>query len=326
MESIVETNNLTRSFSRGRVKALQQVSLKVEPGKIFGLLGPNGAGKTTFIKILLGLQRPTDGSAKLFGIPVGNPAARKKAGYLPENHRFPEFLTGAAVLDYCGRLSGMTSKSERQQRAELLLKRVKMWDWRDVRIKKYSKGMLQRMGIAQALLHDPELVFLDEPTDGVDPIGRREIRDLLLELKQDGKTVFINSHLLSEVEMFCDEVAILHHGKLLRQGSVQELTTSEQRFRIHAEVKNDELMKKIRDRASTAEVQNSHIDVAVPSAESLNKIIDLLRQHGALIQAIVPQRQSLEDSFIQTIQTSGTADLDTILGAEHQSEGEVKTR
>ena len=259
MQAIIATQNLTRHFNRGRVTALQNVSLSVPPGKIFGLLGPNGAGKTTFIKILLGLQRADNGEAKLFGIPVSSPAARAQVGYLPENHRFPEFLTGGALLDYCGRLSGMRDPAARRQRAEILLKRVNMWDWRDTRTKKYSKGMVQRLGLAQALLHDPQLVILDEPTDGVDPIGRKDIRDLLLELKHQGKTVFLNSHLLSEVEMICDEVAILHKGKLLRQGTVQELTTSDRRYRLHVSVEDQDLLRQIRARAAFAEAQNGRI-------------------------------------------------------------------
>ena len=325
MPPIIATQNLTRHFNRGRVKALQNVSLTVAPGKIFGLLGPNGAGKTTFIKILLGLQRADSGNATMFGISVANPEARTRVGYLPENHRFPEFLSSAALLDYCGRLSGMTSKSERLKRAEVLLKRVKMWDWRDTRTKKYSKGMLQRLGIAQALLHDPELIILDEPTDGVDPIGRKEIRDLLVELKAQGKTVFINSHLLSEVEMICDEVAILNKGMLLRQGTVQELTISDQRYRLQASVKDAELMQQIRARASFAEANNGHLDLVVSGPEPLNEIIDLLRQHRTLIQAIIPHRQTLEESFFQTIQGTETTDFNMVFSAAEAKNSEGKS-
>lgn len=322
MSEIILTQNLTRHFSRGRVKALQGVSVRVEAGKIFGLLGPNGAGKTTFIKILLGLQRPDSGTATLFGIPASDPAARKHVGYLPENHRFPEFLTGAALLDYCGRLSGMRDQQQRLQRAEILLKRVKMWDWRTTRTKKYSKGMVQRLGLAQALLHDPQLIFLDEPTDGVDPIGRKEIRDLLLELKQEGKTIFINSHLLSEVEMICDEVAIMNKGQVLRQGTVHELTTSDKRYRMHAHIDSAELLQQIRSRVAAAEAQNGHLDVVVASVQALNEVIDLLRQHQVLIQAVMPHKQTLEDSFFQTIQGAGASDLNTLFGAE---KAEVKS-
>lgn len=325
MSLIIATQHLSRSFNRGRVKALQNVSVRVESGKIFGLLGPNGAGKTTFIKILLGLQRPDSGEASLFAIPVSNPASRARVGYLPENHRFPEFLSGAALLDYCGRLSGMASKAARQQRAEVLLKRVKMWEWRHTRTKKYSKGMLQRLGIAQALLHDPDLIILDEPTDGVDPIGRREIRDLLLELKAQGKTIFINSHLLSEVEMICDEVAILHQGLLLRQGTVQELTTSNQRYRVHAAVKDADLLQQIRAKAALVRASNGHLELVVSGPEPLNEIIDLLRRHHTLIEAIIPHRLSLEESFFQTIQGASLNDFNTVFAADTAPAQEKKS-
>ena len=325
MSYIIESQNLTRHFNWNRVKALQDVSLKIEPGKIFGLLGPNGAGKTTFIKILLGLLRPTSGSATLFGIPVQNHTARTKVGYLPENHRFPEFLTGAALMDYCGRLSGMASQAEREQRAEKLLKQVKMWEWRETRTKKYSKGMIQRLGIAQALLHDPELVFLDEPTDGVDPIGRKEFRDLVVRLKDEGKTIFINSHLLSEVEMVCDEVAILNKGKLLRQGTVKEFTASDRNYRIHASIENQVLLQQIREKAASAKSQNGHLDVVVADTEKLNQIIDVLRQNNTLIQAIVPHRRTLEESFMQTISDDGMADFNTMLQDPADQKSEVHT-
>jgi ABC-2 type transport system ATP-binding protein len=313
MSFVIATQNISRQFNRGRVKALQDISINVKPGLIFGLLGPNGAGKTTFIKILLAILRPNSGDAKLFDIPVSSPRAREKVGYLPENHRFPEFLSGSAVLDFAGRLSGMKDETERKTRAEILLNRVKMWEWRDTKIKKYSKGMLQRLGLAQAMLHDPELIFLDEPTDGVDPIGRKEIRDLLIELKKEGKTIFLNSHLLSEVEMICDEVAILHKGKLLRQSTVRELTTSDRRYQIHTVLENEELLQKIREKSNSANVSNGYINVVVSDTEQLNDIIDLLRGENHLIQAIMPHRQSLEESFVQTIEGAGTTDFNELL-------------
>ena len=312
MDYILSAENLTRTFSRGKIRALQDVTLKIEPGKVFGLLGPNGAGKTTFVKILLNLMRPSSGSARLFDLPVNNPQARARIGYLPENHRFPEFLTGAALLDYCGRLCKL-DQAKRVERAELLLKLVKMWEWRDTRTRKYSKGMMQRLGIAQAMLHNPELIFLDEPTDGVDPIGRKEIREVLIELKQQGKTIFINSHLLSEVEMVCDEVAILHRGKLIKQGAVKDLTATELRYRVHANVKEPALLQDISSRVMHAEAQNGHLDLTVASSQALNDVIDVLRQSQILIEAIVPQRQTLEESFMQSIALAGTTDLDHIM-------------
>jgi len=312
MKTIIESQNITRYFNRNKVKALQKISLSVEKGKIFGLLGPNGAGKTTFVKILLGILFPTSGNATLFDIPIQNHKARKKVGYLPENHKFPEFLTGAAFIDYCGRLSGMTSKEKRKQASDELLEKVRLTEWQKTRTKKYSKGMLQRLGIAQALLHDPDLIFLDEPTDGVDPIGRKEIRDLLIELKNQGKTIFLNSHLLSEVEMICDEVAIVHKGTLITQGSVEELTTSNQRYKIDAASKDSTLLDQIQKKVSFVECVNNSLNIEVSSPEQLNEIIDLLRQHSILIEGIAPQKQTLEESFFQVIKNSEYSDLNKV--------------
>lgn len=312
MKYVIETQNITRYFNRNKVKALQNISLSIEKGKIFGLLGPNGAGKTTFVKILLGILFPTSGSATLFEIPIQNYKAREKVGYLPENHKFPEFLTGAAFIDYCGRLSGITSKEKRKQDSDELLEKVKLTDWQKTRTKKYSKGMLQRLGIAQALLHDPDLIFLDEPTDGVDPIGRKEIRDLLIKLKNQGKTIFLNSHLLSEVELICDEVAILHKGVLVTQGSVSELTTSNQRYKIVASIEDSSLINQIETRVSFIECVNDSLHIDVSSPEQLNEIIDLLRQNSILIKGIEPQKQTLEESFFQVIKNSEYSDLNEV--------------
>ncbi len=316
MKYVIESKNLTRHFSRNRVKALQNLSLSVEPGKIFGLLGPNGAGKTTFVKILLGILHPTSGSAFLFETSVNNSTARARVGYLPENHRFPEFLTGGAFLDYCGRLSGIKSKDKRKTASEQLLRQVKLTEWESTRTKKYSKGMLQRLGIAQALLHDPDLIFLDEPTDGVDPIGRKEIRDLLLELKQKGKTIFINSHLLSEVEMICDEVAILNKVVLITHGSVAELTTSNKRYQIEVNSDASFLSSQIKKKTSFVNFSNSSIEIEVTSPEQLNGIIDLLRKNSLLISEISPRRQTLEDSFFQAIKNSELSDLNEIFRSD----------
>src|SRR5947199_4833507 len=197
-----------RSKFRGReIKAVSSLTLRVPEGVKFGLLGPNGAGKTTFVKMLLSAVNPTRGSAALFGRDARDPEARRPVGYLPENHRFPTYFSGAGMLDFYAALSGLGAR-DRRERVPQLLKLVGLETWGDVRIKKYSKGMLQRLGLAQALIHRPRLLILDEPTDGVDPVGRREIRDILDDLTGKGVTVFINSHLLSEVESFWEFVAI----------------------------------------------------------------------------------------------------------------------
>ncbi len=225
-EYALEAESLCKTYRsrwRGReIAAVSDLTLSVPLGAKFGLLGPNGAGKTTFVKMLLSAVIPTSGAARIFGQDARLPAARRPVGYLPENHRFPTYLNGAGMLDFYGALSGMSGQ-ERAARVPELLKQVGLEGWGDVRIKKYSKGMLQRLGLAQALMHRPRLLILDEPTDGVDPVGRREIRDTLNGLTGTGVTVFINSHLLSEVESFCDYVAILHGGKLAVEGRISAL-------------------------------------------------------------------------------------------------------
>jgi ABC-2 type transport system ATP-binding protein len=219
----IETQGVEKVFRslwrRREVRAVDDVSLSVERGATFGLLGPNGAGKTTFVKLLLGVVHPTAGVARLFGSDARLPASRRSAGYLPENHRFPTYLTGTGMLDFYAALSGMAAR-DRKKRIPELLAMVGIEKWSGVRLKKYSKGMLQRLGLAQALMHSPSLLILDEPSDGVDPVGRREIREILRSLEETGVTIFINSHLLVEVELLCQEVAILHKGKVALRGKV----------------------------------------------------------------------------------------------------------
>src|SRR6266478_3616072 len=227
MDLAIETEGLSKTFrkrwSKQEFRAVQDVSLSVERGTTFGLLGPNGAGKTTFVKMLLSCAHPTSGRAKVFGMDSRMPAARRPIGYLPENHRFPTYMTGRGMLDFYGALSGMDGANRKKRTAELLTL-VGLAEWGDVRLGKYSKGMLQRVGLAQALIHSPSLLILDEPSDGVDPVGRRHIREILGALEEQGVTIFINSHLLVEVELFCREVAILHKGKVALTGTVKELT------------------------------------------------------------------------------------------------------
>jgi len=229
--TIIQTENLSKHFNRGKLRALDGVSLQVGAARVFGLLGPNGAGKTTLVKLLLAILHETSGTATLFGKPVSDYELRRRIGYLPENHRYPDFLKGGAVMDYFGRFAGVP-KAQRQQRIPELLKLVGMEKWATTKIRKYSKGMMQRLGLAVAMINDPDLLLLDEPTDGVDPIGRKEIRDIILHLKQQGKTIFINSHLLSEVEMVCDEVAIMNKGKIVVEGPVAQLTNIGLSYRI----------------------------------------------------------------------------------------------
>jgi len=218
-QPIIETSGLSKIwrsglFRRKRFQALNGVTLQVPQGSIYGLLGPNGAGKTTLIKILLGIISRSAGTASVLGHPAGSMAARQQIGYLPENHRLPRHLSANTALEYYGSLSGMTMSQIRAARP-VLLEQVGLKGRERERVSGYSKGMLQRLGLAQAMLHKPRLIVLDEPTDGVDPVGRREIRDVLRQLAADGHTIFLNSHLLQEIELICDQVAILNKGQLL---------------------------------------------------------------------------------------------------------------
>jgi ABC-2 type transport system ATP-binding protein len=218
-------------FGSKNVHALREIDMRVHRGEIFGLLGPNGAGKSTLVKILMTVIRPTRCRGLMLGKPVGTKSSLRRVGYLPEHHRFPEYLTAAQLLDYFGALSDVP-RNVRKQRAPELLDLVGLTNWSRHKVKGFSKGMRQRLGIANALMMDPELVVLDEPTDGVDPVGRRDIRNILTALREQGRTVFLNSHLLSELEMVCDRVAILVQGTVYSQGTIDELTRDSRRFEI----------------------------------------------------------------------------------------------
>jgi ABC-2 type transport system ATP-binding protein len=291
------------------VRALDGLDLKVPLGSVFGLLGPNGAGKTTLVKMALGIAHPTGGAVSILGRPGGDVAVRARVGYLPENHRYPAHLTGAQVLDFFGRLSGLR-EPDRSVRVEGLLRRVRMEDWRATPVRKYSKGMMQRLGLAQAILNDPDLLILDEPTDGVDPVGRREIRDLLLEQKARGATIFLNSHLLSEVERLCDRVAILKSGKLVREGEVDELTRPKSAWEIDlrapgpaavaAIVAATPGLRPLPPAAGGAPAGAATLEFE-GAPEEMNRAIDALRAGGVSIDGVRPRRESLEEVFVKIV-------------------------
>jgi ABC-2 type transport system ATP-binding protein len=291
------------------VRALDGLDLKVPLGSVFGLLGPNGAGKTTLVKMALGIAHPTGGAVSILGRPGGDVAVRSRVGYLPENHRYPAHLTGAQVLDFFGRLSGLR-EPERSVRVEGLLRRVRMEEWRATPVRKYSKGMMQRLGLAQAILNDPDLLILDEPTDGVDPVGRREIRDLLLEQKARGATIFLNSHLLSEVERLCDRVAILKSGKLVREGGVDELTRPKSAWEIDlrgpgtaavaAIIAATPGLRPLPPAAGGAPAGAAALEFE-GAPEEMNRAIDALRAGGVSIDGVRPRRESLEEVFVKIV-------------------------
>ncbi len=305
----IETNGLQKVF-RNRWKgreftAVEGLSLRVPAGTKYGLLGANGAGKTTFVKMLLSGVRPTAGRSSLFGRDSRDPESRRPVGYLPENHRFPTYFTGSGMLEFYGALSGM-SRADRKRRSAELLELVGLEAWGDVRIKKYSKGMLQRLGLAQALMHRPRLLVLDEPTDGVDPVGRRHIREILNGLTGTGVTIFLNSHLLSEVETFCDYVAILNRGRLALDGKMSDLLQG-RGYRITALHVTDTLRDELLAVTGSIQPTQDGLEVTVATAEQVNQAIDRLRAAGAMIHSVIPTSSSLEDLFITTTNAASTA-------------------
>ncbi|MBK6772030.1 MAG: ABC transporter ATP-binding protein [Ignavibacteria bacterium] len=304
---IITTKNLSKeysskSFSKEKILALNNFSFEVESGEIFGILGPNGAGKTTLIKILLGITHRTNGDIKIFEKEISDESYKMKIGYLPENHKFPNYLTGEQVLYFFGKLSGLTG-TEVKKRADEYLGLMDMQKWRKTKIKKYSKGMMQRLGLAQSLLNNPELVFLDEPTDGVDPIGRKEIRDILNNLKSQGKTIFLNSHLLSEVELICDRVAILNKGSLVKEGKVGEITSASNNYKfITSEISEKILNDLLINFKAVIHSRNEFVYNTI-NIEDLNKIIDFLRENKILIHSVNREKDTLENMFINLIES-----------------------
>jgi len=292
-------------LARKRVEALRGVSFQVSRGEIFGLLGPNGAGKTTLIKVLLGIVRKSGGGATLLGRPPGDRQGRKHVGYLPENHRIPRHHTGDTALEYYGMLSGLSGREIRRRRPELL-ELVGLADWGKTSVKKYSKGMQQRLGLAQALMHQPELLFLDEPTDGVDPVGRSEMRSLLHRLKGEGKTIFLNSHQLQEVELVCDRVVILDKGLVGREGHVSEIT---QRSGLDVTITVEGAEAAVRAALGSRPLggfkqiapQQFQVVLSVLDQATVNGIIDDLRRGEVGVMEIARPRRTLEEAFLEVV-------------------------
>jgi ABC-2 type transport system ATP-binding protein len=303
--SVLKTEGLKkiykRGWGRGKFTALHDLSIDVQEGEIFGFLGPNGAGKTTTIKILLRLLSPTEGTAKILGTDIREPATRLRVGYMPENPYFYRFLTGEEFLRFYTRLNKIP-KEDRQRRIDELLELVGMSHARNKYIREYSKGMVQRIGLAQALMHDPKLVLLDEPLSGLDPIGRKEIRDLIYELKKQGRTIFFCSHILSDVQDICDRVAILHHGKLLKLGSLGELLGRENE-RVKVELRLPENLKPA-DLGVQGEMDGTTWKASLPNNEETRVKVDAWRTQGATVLAYIPQRKSLEDVFVEAIRAA----------------------
>lgn len=296
----IETRGLRKIF--GEKVAVADLTLQVEPGEIFGFLGPNGAGKTTAVKMMLGLTSPTAGEARLLGQPLGHRQTREKIGFLPEHFRFHEWLTAAEFLDLHGRLFGM----ERSARADVipdLLALVGLAARAGTKLSAFSKGMLQRVGLAQALLNDPQLVFLDEPTSGLDPLGRRLVRNIINDLRREGTTVFLNSHLLGEIELTCDRVAFIRGGKILQVANLDDFEQGSVQVKLRVGQPSPALLEGLNDFGSAVllDEHNGHITMNVPDESHLPPLVRWLTSSGHSVYEVTPQRLSLEERFIQVV-------------------------
>jgi ABC-2 type transport system ATP-binding protein len=292
-------------FWRKRPKcALSPLHLTVEDGEIFGFLGPNGAGKTTTLKLLMGLVFPTAGSARILGHDWTDPSVKAQIGFLPEQPYFYDHLTAHELLEYYGQLSGVHAKY-RKQRVDQVLQQVGLRDVKGVQLRKFSKGMLQRVGIGQAILHDPKLVFFDEPMSGLDPMGRREVRDLMEQLKHEGKTVFFSTHILSDAEALCDRVAIIHRGELRGVGAIEDLTSSVQ-GKVEVIWQGSQVPASIE--ALGAEIRATPDRVrAIIDENQQDAVIDALRRERLRLVAITPVRTSLEAYFVEKLRHAETS-------------------
>jgi ABC-2 type transport system ATP-binding protein len=286
-------------FWRQRKKvALHPLRLTVEEGEVFGFLGPNGAGKTTTLKLLMGLVFPTGGSARILGKDIDDPEVKSQVGFLPEQPYFYDHLTARELLNYYGQLSGVPGKS-RATLVDRMLERVGLSDSAGVQLRKFSKGMLQRVGLAQAILHDPKLVFLDEPMSGLDPMGRREVRELIQQLRHEGKTVFFSTHILSDAEALCDRVAVIHQGELRGVGSVAELTSQSQ-GKIEIIFCAQKVPAALSQLGAEARVSGDMVNAVLPAGQQ-DAALEVLRRESLKLISLTPVRKSLEEYYVQNL-------------------------
>ena len=302
---VVEITNLTKDYEVGfwrkrKVRALDGLSLSIDRGQIFGFLGANGAGKTTTLKLLMRLIFPTTGSARILGHDIQDVSMHQRIGYLPENPYFYDYLTAREFLEYCAEIFGLPA-AERRKRTADLLSRVKLDEKRwDTQLRKFSKGMLQRVGLAQSLINDPEIVFLDEPMSGLDPVGRREVRDLIAALRNEGKTVFMCSHILSDIEVLCDQVAILKRGRLAQTGYLDELRRSNEgpnRMEVLATGTDVETLKQHLPETDVAPTPRG-LRIEIGSENEIDGVLVALRKAGGKVVSVQPIQQSLEELFL----------------------------
>jgi ABC-2 type transport system ATP-binding protein len=302
MATVLKIENLHKSFKVGfllkKKKILRGIALSVEQGEVFGYLGPNGAGKTTTIKCILGLIFPVEGKIEIFGHPHLSPKAKEKTGFLPENPYFYDHLTASEFLDYYSQLF-LIKKEEKEKKIKSLLRLVDLEHSADLQLRKFSRGMLQRIGMAQALLNDPSLIFLDEPLGGLDPLGRKEIRDIIVRLKDEGKTVFLSSHILQDIEMICDRVAIIVNGEIINQGALQDLISEKILFTevILSGVGEKEL-------EGMGEYFSGHGGrtlLKIFKEENVEKVLRLVQSSKGKIHSLIPRTETLEDLFVEIV-------------------------
>ena len=303
--SAIEISGLSKDYKLGfwrqrPWRALNRLSLRIERGEVFGFLGPNGAGKTTTIKILMGLIFPTEGEASILGRPVGQSETFLKVGYLPEQPYFYDYLTAEELLDYFSQFFPSTAP-ERRRRREAVLERVGLAEFRRLPLRKFSKGMLQRLGIAQAIFHEPEVIVLDEPMSGLDPVGRREVRDLIVQLKAEGKTVFFSTHILSDAEALCDRVAILNRGELVGVGRIAELLQPQSGYEVVLECDDPALLEKLGSVAASPVLASGGQYRLEVRESNLRLLLAQCQSDGVRLISLNPVRFSLEDYFVEML-------------------------
>jgi len=287
-------------FGRKQV-GVEDLNLEVEEGQIFGLVGPNGSGKTTTLKLLLGLVFPTSGTAEVLGFPIGHPAYKERIGFLPEGPYFYDHLDAVELLRFYGGLFGLAGK-ELEKRVQELLELVGMWDRRHIRVRNYSRGMLQRVGVAQALINDPDLIFLDEPTSGLDPLGAMQIREVIVRIRDQGKTVFLCSHLLKEMEPLCDNIAILNRGRVVMSGTVDELLAGPQgMYTLRAHTVPEGVVEALRAMATEVKTWDSEIEATFADQKLAAQALDAIVAAGGTVRELSPFRRSLEEVFIDAV-------------------------
>jgi len=302
-ETVISADSLTKRFTSGvfrkrSVEAVKDLTLEIKRGEIFAFLGPNGAGKTTTINLLMGFLKPTRGAVSVFGLPAGAVEARRRIGYLPENYAFYNFFTAPTLLDYFGQLFHIPAK-ERRTKIEKLLHQLDLWQARNLAIGKYSRGMRQRLGIIQALMNDPELLILDEPTSGFDPHGRKMVRELLLQRKAEGATILLSSHILSEVEAICDRVAIVDRGRLIKLGNLSDLIGAHIGYEIKFCGVEPRIAGDLQSLGLKVQLVGDQFQTFTGDEQLGQRVVDVVRANGGLLKAYVPITRTLEDVFLE---------------------------